>query len=73
MKSSCEELIRKTSPIIGQIVMIITSGVVLSRGKMEEGWCEGHMDEGARPHLDVKPTFYIEDTQWRKVKPTFDS
>lgn len=27
--------------------------------KMQKGWCEGHMDEGARPHLDVKPTLHI--------------
>ena len=53
------QLIRKTSPIIGQIAIIITSGLVLSFRKMQEGWCEGHMDEGARPHLNVKPTFHI--------------
>ena len=50
MKSSCEELIRKTRPIIGQI-LIITAGLYFPDGTLP-GVNEGQVDERTEPHLE---------------------
>ena len=52
MKSSCEELIRKTRPIIGQIaILIITAGLYFPDGTLP-GVNEGQVDERTEPHLE---------------------